>query len=63
MVAQFEPRVLAGDEQMRWLAEGGERVGNRTELDRFWARSNNERNTVLAQLSPWLRPHISRRSG
>lgn len=52
MVAELQPGVLAGDEQMRRLAESGEGVGNRAELDGFRARSYNERNTILAQLSP-----------
>lgn len=28
MIAQFEPRMLAGDEQVRWLAEVGKRMGD-----------------------------------
>ena len=52
MVAKLEPRMLAGDEQMRRLAEGGKRMGNRTEFDGFGTRSYNERDTILAQLSP-----------
>jgi hypothetical protein len=44
--------MLAGDEQVRRLAEGGEGMGYRTELDGFRTRSYNERNTTLAQLSP-----------
>jgi hypothetical protein len=45
MITELEPGVLAGDKQPRPLAEGGERMGNRAELDRFRARSNNERNS------------------
>jgi len=63
MIAKLEPRVLAGDKQMWRLAEGGEGMGNRTELDGFGTRSDNERNTILAQLPPWLRPAVCRRSG
>lgn len=63
MVGEFEPGMLTGDEQVRWLVEGGEGMGNRAELDGFGTRSNNERNTGLAQLSPWLRRRICRRSG
>jgi hypothetical protein len=55
--------MLAGDEQVRRLAESGKGMGDWTELDGFGTRSDNERNTILAQLSPWLRPVICRRSG
>ena len=44
--------MLAGDEQPRRLAKGGERMGNWTELDGFGTRSNYERNAILAQLPP-----------
>jgi hypothetical protein len=63
MVAQLEPGMLAGDEQMRRLAESGEGMSDGTELDGLRARSYDERNTILAQLPPWLRPAICRRSG
>jgi hypothetical protein len=62
VVAQFEPGVLAGDEQMRRLAKSGERVSDRAQLDGFRARSDDERDTILAQLSPWLRRDICRRN-
>jgi hypothetical protein len=52
MIGELESRVLAGDEKARRLAERGEGMGNRTELDGFRARSYNERDTILAQLSP-----------
>jgi hypothetical protein len=63
MVAQFEPGVLAGDEQMRRLAKGSEGVSDRAQFDGFRARSDDERDTILAQLSPWLRRDICRRNG
>ena len=50
-------------EQMWRLAKSGETIGNRTEFDGFRTRSYDERNAILAQLSPWLRPGICRRSG
>jgi hypothetical protein len=52
MVAQFEPWMLASHEQAGRLAKGGQGMGNGTELDSFGTRSNYERNTILAQLSP-----------
>ena len=52
MIAKLQARMLASDEQVRWLAEGGEGMGNRTELDGFGTRSYDERNAILAQLSP-----------
>ena len=52
MVTKFQAGMLPGDEQMRRLIESGKGMGDWTELDRFRARSDNERNTVLAQLSP-----------
>ena len=52
MIDKLQPRMLPGDVQARWLAEVSERMGNRTELDGFRARSDNERNSILAQLSP-----------
>jgi hypothetical protein len=63
MVAKLETRMLAGDEQVRRLAKGGEGMSNRTELDGFGTRSYDERNAILAQLSPWLRQRDCRRSG
>ena len=63
MIAQLQPRMLTGDEQVGRLAEGGECMGNRAELDGFRARSNNERNAILAQLTPWLRRCGCRRIG
>jgi len=63
MIGELEPGMLTGDEQVRWFAESGEGMGNRTELDGFGTRSNNERNTRLAQLPPWLRRCMCRRSG
>jgi len=63
MIAKLEPRMLAGDEQMRWLAEGGEGMSNRAELDGFGTRSYDERDTILAQLPPWLRRDVCRPSG
>jgi hypothetical protein len=63
MVTKFQAGVLAGDEQVRRLAVGGESMGNRTELDGLRTRSDNERNAVLAQLPPWLRRRNCRRSG
>jgi hypothetical protein len=63
VVAQFEPGVLAGDEQMRRLAKGRERVSDRAQFDGFRTRSDNERDTILAQFSPWLRRDICRRNG
>ena len=63
MIAKLEPGMLAGDEQVRRLAEGGERVGNRAELDGFGTRSDDERDAILAQLSPWLRRCNCRRNG
>jgi hypothetical protein len=44
--------MLACDEQMRRLAKSGEGMGDRTELDGLGTRSDNERNAILAQLSP-----------
>jgi hypothetical protein len=52
MVAELQARVLAGDEQVRRLAEGGESMSNWTELDGLGTRSYDERDTILAQLSP-----------
>ena len=52
MVAKLQTRMLARDEQVRRLTEGGEGIGDRTQFDGFRARSDNERNTILAQLSP-----------
>ena len=52
MIGELQPGMLAGDEQPRRLAEDGECAGNRTEFDRFWTRSDNERDTRLAQLPP-----------
>ena len=45
MVGQLQAGVLAGDEQPRGLAKGGQGLGNRTELDGFGTRSNNQRDT------------------
>ena len=58
MVGEFKARMLASDDKSRRLAEVGERMGNRAELDGFGTRSDNERDTILAQLSPWLRRAI-----
>jgi hypothetical protein len=44
--------MLAGDKQVRWLAKSGEGMSNRTELDGLGTRSYDERDTILAQLSP-----------
>jgi hypothetical protein len=63
MVAKFQSRMLAGDEQVRRLAESGESMGNRAEFDGLRTRSDNERNAVLAQLPPWLRRCGCYRSG
>ena len=52
MVAKLQAGMLAGDEQMRRLAESGEGTSNWTELDGLGTRSYNERDTILAQLSP-----------
>lgn len=52
MVAKLEPRMLPGDEQNWRLAEGGKGMGNRTELDGLGTRSYDERDAILAQLSP-----------
>jgi hypothetical protein len=52
MIAKLETWMLAGHEQAGLLAEGGERMGNRAELDGLGTRSDNERNAILAQLSP-----------
>jgi hypothetical protein len=52
MVAKFETRMLTGDEQNWRLAESGEGLGNRTELDGLGTRSYHERDAILAQLSP-----------
>jgi hypothetical protein len=30
VIAELKPRMLAGDQQMRRLAEGGKGMGNRT---------------------------------
>jgi hypothetical protein len=63
MVAKLQAGMLAGNEQMRRLAKGGESMGNWTEFDGLRTRSDNERNAVLAQLPPWLRRFDCRRSG
>ena len=52
MIAELQAGVLAGDIESRCLAEGSEGVGNRAQFDGFGTRSYNERNTILAQLSP-----------
>ena len=52
MICQFQPWMLAGDEQPRCLAESGKGMGNRTQLDGFRTRSDDERDTRLAQLPP-----------
>jgi hypothetical protein len=45
MVAKLQSRMLAGDIEAGRLAEVGKRAGNRTELDRFRTRSDDERNS------------------
>ena len=55
MIAKLEPRMLAGHQQAWRLAESGKGMSNRAELDSFGTRSDDGRNTILAQLSPWLR--------
>jgi hypothetical protein len=52
MVVKFEAGVLAGDKQPGCLAEFGERPRNRAQLDGFRTRTDNKRNTILAQLTP-----------
>jgi len=52
MIGELQADVLASDEQVRRLAKGGEGAGDWTELDGLRARSYNERDTILAQLSP-----------
>jgi hypothetical protein len=55
MVAKLQARVLARNEQMRRLAKGGESMSNWTEFDGLGTRSYDERDTILAQFTPWLR--------
>jgi hypothetical protein len=52
MLSKLQARMLPGKKQMRRLAEIGESMSDRTEFDGFRARSDNERNTTLAQLPP-----------
>ena len=52
MIAQLQPRMLAGDVKVRRLTKPGEGTGDRTELDGFRARSDDERNAILTQLPP-----------
>jgi hypothetical protein len=52
MVGQFQARMLSGHEQAGWLAEIGKGSCNGTYLDGFRTRSDDKRNTRLAQLSP-----------
>ena len=52
MVAKLQPWMLAADIEVRRLAEGGEGMGDRAELDGFRARSDDERDTILTQLPP-----------
>jgi hypothetical protein len=47
--------MLSGDNQPRTLAKRGKRMGDGTQFDGFRTRSDDKRNTRLAQLSPWLR--------
>ena len=42
---KLEPRVLAGDIEARPLTKRGEGMGDRTELDGFRARPDDERDT------------------
>ena len=52
MVGQFQARMLSGHEQAGRLAEIGKGSCNGTYLDGFRTRSDDKRNTRLAQLSP-----------
>ena len=58
MVTRLQSRMLTRDQQAGWLAEGGKGMGNGAKFDGFRARSNNERDTILAQLASWLRRAI-----
>ena len=52
--------MLASDNQMRCLVQGGQGAGNGAQFDGFGARPYYERNTIVAQLPPWLRRfHLS----
>jgi hypothetical protein len=61
MVGKLKARMLPGNEKSRRLAKVGEGVGNRAQLDGFWTRPDNKRDTILAQLPPWLRRSNCRR--
>jgi hypothetical protein len=52
MVVKFEAGVLAGDKQPGFFAKFRERPRNRAQLDSFRTRTDNKRNTILAQLTP-----------
>jgi hypothetical protein len=52
MIGKFEPWVLPRHEQARLLAKIGKGPGDWTEFDGFRTRSDDKRNTGLAQLSP-----------
>ena len=52
MIGKLKSRMLAGDQQDGFLAECGEGMGNRAQLDGFRSRADNKRNTILAQPSP-----------
>jgi hypothetical protein len=53
--------MLASDDKYGPLAKIGEGVGDRAQLDGFWTRPDNKRDTILAQLTPWLRRSNCRR--
>lgn len=60
MVAQLQARMLSGDQEARRFAIFIQGMGDGSQLDGFRTRTDYERDTILAQLSPWLRPGICR---
>lgn len=52
---KLQPRMLAGDIDARSLAKCGQRTDDGAKLYGFRARSDDKRDTRLAQFSPWLR--------
>lgn len=52
MIGKLEARVLTGYEKSGRLAEVGEGMSDRAQLDGFRTSPDNKRDTILAQLTP-----------
>ena len=61
VISQFQAWMLARDIKPRRFSNGRQGASDGAQLDCFGTRSDDQRNTILTQLPPWLRRQLLRR--